>query len=62
MGAITVTACAPSPTTCPVTDAVATTVMAASFAKTTPSDTADALNKLPTILARTPRTQGNGAP
>ena len=32
------------------------------MALTTPSDTADALNKLPTILGgRTPRTQGNGS-
>ena len=39
-----------------------TTVDIAELAKTTPSDTADALNKLPTILGgRTPRTQGNGS-
>jgi iron complex outermembrane receptor protein len=39
-----------------------TTVNTAELAMTTPSDTADALNKLPTILGgRTPRTQGNGS-
>jgi len=39
-----------------------TTVDTAELAKTTPSDTADALNKLPSILGgRTPRTQGNGS-
>ena len=39
-----------------------TTVSTAELAMTTPSDTADALNKLPTILGgRTPRTQGNGS-
>jgi iron complex outermembrane receptor protein len=39
-----------------------TTVDIADMLKTTPSDTADALNKLPTILGgRTPRTQGNGS-
>ena len=39
-----------------------TTVDIAELAKTTPSDTADALNKLPSILGgRTPRTQGNGS-
>ena len=39
-----------------------TTVNIADLLKTTPSDTADALNKLPTILGgRTPRTQGNGS-
>ena len=32
------------------------------MAVTTPSDTADALNKLPNIMGgRTPRTQGNGS-
>src|SRR5688572_10675182 len=39
-----------------------TTVDLAELVKTTPSDTADALNKLPTIMGgRTPRTQGNGS-
>ncbi|HEU4689455.1 MAG TPA: TonB-dependent receptor plug domain-containing protein, partial [Vicinamibacterales bacterium] len=39
-----------------------TTVNTEELAMTTPSDTADALNKLPTILGgRTPRTQGNGS-
>src|SRR5688572_4318209 len=39
-----------------------TTVDIAALALTTPSDTADALNKLPSILGgRTPRTQGNGS-
>ncbi|HEY6123326.1 MAG TPA: TonB-dependent receptor plug domain-containing protein, partial [Steroidobacteraceae bacterium] len=39
-----------------------TTVDLAELMQTTPSDTADALNKLPTILGgRTPRTQGNGS-
>jgi len=39
-----------------------TTVDVADLLVTTPSDTADALNKLPTILGgRTPRTQGNGS-
>jgi outer membrane receptor protein involved in Fe transport len=39
-----------------------TTVNIADLLATTPSDTADALNKLPTILGgRTPRTQGNGS-
>jgi outer membrane receptor protein involved in Fe transport len=39
-----------------------TTVDIADLLRTTPSDTADALNKLPTILGgRTPRTQGNGS-
>ena len=39
-----------------------TTVDIAELLLTTPSDTADALNKLPTILGgRTPRTQGNGS-
>ena len=34
----------------------------AEIARTTPSDTADALNKLPSILGgRTPRNQGNGS-
>jgi outer membrane cobalamin receptor len=39
-----------------------TSVDIATIAATTPSDTADALNKLPSILGgRTPRNQGNGA-
>jgi iron complex outermembrane receptor protein len=39
-----------------------TTVDIAELLQTTPSDTADALNKLPTIMGgRTPRTQGNGS-
>jgi len=39
-----------------------TTVDIADLLLTTPSDTADALNKLPTIMGgRTPRTQGNGS-
>src|SRR6185503_20283733 len=39
-----------------------TSVDIAELAVTTPSDTADALNKLPTIMGgRTPRTQGNGS-
>jgi iron complex outermembrane recepter protein len=39
-----------------------TSVSLDEIARTTPSDTADALNKLPTILGgRTPRTQGNGS-
>jgi outer membrane receptor protein involved in Fe transport len=39
-----------------------TSVDIASLAMTTPSDTADALNKLPSIMGgRTPRNQGNGA-
>ncbi|HEU5134110.1 MAG TPA: TonB-dependent receptor [Steroidobacteraceae bacterium] len=39
-----------------------TTVDIGDLLLTTPSDTADALNKLPTILGgRTPRTQGNGS-
>ncbi len=39
-----------------------TSVDIAEIAMTTPSDTADALNKLPTIMGgRTPRSQGNGA-
>jgi outer membrane receptor protein involved in Fe transport len=39
-----------------------TTVNVEELLVTTPSDTADALNKLPTILGgRTPRTQGNGS-
>jgi outer membrane receptor protein involved in Fe transport len=39
-----------------------TTVDIEEILRTTPSDTADALNKLPTILGgRTPRTQGNGS-
>src|SRR5688572_2254187 len=39
-----------------------TTVNVADLQVTTPSDTADALNKLPTIMGgRTPRTQGNGS-
>jgi outer membrane receptor protein involved in Fe transport len=39
-----------------------TTVAVEDLLVTTPSDTADALNKLPTILGgRTPRTQGNGS-
>jgi len=39
-----------------------TTVNIEELVRTTPSDTADALNKLPTILGgRTPRTQGNGS-
>src|SRR4030095_833373 len=39
-----------------------TSVEIEEIAVTTPSDTADALNKLPTIIGgRTPRTQGNGS-
>jgi len=39
-----------------------TTVDVSELLVTTPSDTADALNKLPTIMGgRTPRTQGNGS-
>jgi len=39
-----------------------TSVSIAEIAKTTPSDVADALNKLPEIIGgRTPRTQGNGS-
>jgi outer membrane receptor protein involved in Fe transport len=39
-----------------------TSVNVSELAVTTPSDTADALNKLPSILGgRTPRTQGNGS-
>src|SRR3954469_10381894 len=39
-----------------------TSVDVAALALTTPSDTADALNKLPSIMGgRTPRNQGNGA-
>ena len=39
-----------------------TTINIEEILQTTPSDTADALNKLPTILGgRTPRTQGNGS-
>ena len=39
-----------------------TTVNVEELMVTTPSDTADALNKLPTIMGgRTPRTQGNGS-
>ena len=39
-----------------------TSVDISELAVTTPSDTADALNKLPTIMGgRTPRTQGNGS-
>ena len=39
-----------------------TSVDIAELARTTPSDTADALNKLPSIMGgRTPRTQGNGS-
>src|SRR6185436_17211617 len=39
-----------------------TSVNIAELAVTTPSNTADALNKLPTIMGgRTPRTQGNGS-
>jgi len=39
-----------------------TSVDLAELAVTTPSDTADALNKLPSIMGgRTPRTQGNGS-
>ncbi len=39
-----------------------TSVDIAEIAATTPSDTADALNKLPNIMGgRTPRTQGNGS-
>src|ERR1041385_1834905 len=39
-----------------------TSVDVAQLAVTTPSDTADALNKLPSIIGgRTPRNQGNGS-
>ena len=39
-----------------------TSVTTEDLAMTTPSDTADALNKLPSIMGgRTPRTQGNGS-
>src|SRR5437667_3575244 len=39
-----------------------TSVAIADIAVTTPSDTADALNKLPNIIGgRTPRNQGNGS-
>src|SRR5688572_23814126 len=53
-GSRTITENARSPT--PITS-----VDMAQLALTTPSDTADALNKLPNIIGgRTPRTQGNG--
>ena len=54
-GSRTITEAVRSPT--PITS-----VDIAELAVTTPSDTADALNKLPTIMGgRTPRTQGNGS-
>jgi outer membrane receptor protein involved in Fe transport len=54
-GSRTITEVVKSPT--PITS-----VDIAEIAATTPSDTADALNKLPTIMGgRTPRTQGNGS-
>jgi iron complex outermembrane recepter protein len=54
-GSRTITEAVRSPT--PITS-----VDIGAIAVTTPSDTADALNKLPNILGgRTPRTQGNGA-
>jgi len=54
-GSRTITEVVKSPT--PITS-----VDIAELAVTTPSDTADALNKLPTIMGgRTPRTQGNGS-
>jgi iron complex outermembrane receptor protein len=54
-GSRTITEVVKSPT--PITS-----VDIATLATTTPSDTADALNKLPTIMGgRTPRTQGNGS-
>jgi iron complex outermembrane recepter protein len=54
-GSRTITEVVKSPT--PITS-----VDIATLAATTPSDTADALNKLPTIMGgRTPRTQGNGS-
>ena len=54
-GSRTITEVVKSPT--PITS-----VDIAEITATTPSDTADALNKLPTILGgRTPRTQGNGS-
>jgi iron complex outermembrane receptor protein len=54
-GSRTITEAVKSPT--PITS-----VDIATLATTTPSDTADALNKLPTIMGgRTPRTQGNGS-
>src|SRR6188768_4398106 len=54
-GSRTITEVVKSPT--PITS-----VDIAELAATTPSDTADALNKLPNIMGgRTPRTQGNGS-
>jgi outer membrane cobalamin receptor len=54
-GSRTITEVVKSPT--PITS-----VDIAELAVTTPSDTADALNKLPNIMGgRTPRTQGNGS-
>jgi outer membrane receptor protein involved in Fe transport len=54
-GSRTITEVVKSPT--PITS-----VNIAELAVTTPSDTADALNKLPTIMGgRTPRNQGNGS-
>src|SRR5262245_49731303 len=54
-GSRTITEAVKSPT--PITS-----VNIEEIAVTTPSDTADALNKLPTIMGgRTPRTQGNGS-
>jgi iron complex outermembrane recepter protein len=54
-GSRTITEAVRSPT--PITS-----VDVGAIAVTTPSDTADALNKLPNIIGgRTPRTQGNGA-
>jgi iron complex outermembrane receptor protein len=54
-GSRTITEAVKSPT--PITS-----VNIAELAITTPSDTADALNKLPNIMGgRTPRTQGNGS-